>query len=78
MRILLRCWQGCFYLPGYGPHPGTKLIIIVIAMGACAGMQDAGWIGAAVGAVFMALVYVPFYLIGSYNRAKAFYKEEAK
>ena len=55
--------RGCGTLPHVGPHPGTCFVSLLIAVGALMG----GYFGAAM----MALVMLPLYLIGAYERSKA-------
>lgn len=31
--LLSRTWRGCGYLEGYGEHPGTALLIVLVLMG---------------------------------------------
>ena len=61
-RILEQTWRGCWTLPHVGAHPGTIYLIVFVAGGAAA----AGWVGAA----FMAVILLPLYLKGAYDRAQ--------
>ena len=33
LKILKRTIKGCGYVPGYGDHPGTKFLLVLIVMG---------------------------------------------
>jgi hypothetical protein len=67
--MLKQIMRGCGMLPHVGEHPGTLLLFIFILMGAAAGVKG-GWAGALGGASIMAIVFVPMYLYGAYDRAK--------
>ncbi len=77
LRKISWCWKGCFYLPGYGTHSGTPILIGLIIIGALAGVEG-GWKKSLVGAAIMALFFGPMYLIGSYERAKDFLSQNKK
>jgi hypothetical protein len=74
MKVFRLCWQGCFSLPGYGPHSGTLILIGLIILGALTRAQD-GVEKSLIGATIMALFFGPIYSIGSYDRAKSYYKQ---
>jgi len=77
-RVVRLCWQGCFILPGYGPHPGNEFVTMIVAAGGYGGLHSGGWRGALIGAGFMALFFLPIYLIGAYDRANAYNKQIQK
>ncbi len=58
---------GCGYVPGYGSHPGTGVLVAFVIMGAIAGAH-AGWRGAVFGAGAMLGVFGPMYLWGAHDR----------
>lgn len=62
-------WRGCGYLPGYGHHPGTIPLVVMILLGGLAGLSG-GWHGAAAGTAIMAICFGGMYLVGAYGRAR--------
>lgn len=62
MKMLRQIRRGCGTLPHLGPHPGTWILVALVAMGAIAGT----WLGAGI----MLLLFGPIYLAGAYSRAK--------
>ena len=66
--IIRRIRLGLTDLPGYGPHPGTDVLVCMLLMGAFAGAGNGGWWGALGGAGLFALFMVPMYLIGAHDR----------
>jgi uncharacterized membrane protein len=68
MRLLRQVLRGCGDLPGVGPHPGSFYLVAFILMGALAGAR--GHVGPLAGALIMAAVVVPLYLLGAYERAE--------
>jgi len=56
--------RGCGYLPGYGEHPGTLILLLLVAYGALA--------GGAGGAAIMAGICVPAYLVGAHDRGRRY------
>jgi len=69
-RVVLLTLKGCGYLEGYGHHPGTIPLAILVVSGAFAGVWS-GWVGAIAGAGVMAAICGPFYLAGAYERANS-------
>ena len=61
--------RGCGDLPFVGEHPGTMILFVFILLGALAG-RAGGLYGMLGGAGIMALVFLPIYLWGAYDRAK--------
>ena len=68
MKIINTIWRGCH------DHPGTRLLLILIFMGAVAG-RAGGLRGALVGACIMAVVFTPMYLYGAYYGGKIMLRE---
>lgn len=63
MRKLFKDFvRGAGYLPGYGEHPGTLLMLGLIAIGAYVG----SWVGFAGSILF----YVPIWAYGCIERAR--------
>jgi hypothetical protein len=62
--------RGCGHVPGYGEHPGTVPLVMLIVAGGLAGLER-GVLGGLVGALLMAAVFGPVYLYGAYTRGKA-------
>lgn len=55
-------YRGSFcYLPNYGDHPGTPIVIMLIAALTVA----AGWPGF----IYGSICFLPIYLWGSYHRS---------
>lgn len=62
MSTLKRIWKGLFWSEKYGSHPGTFILIWLLALGLIAG----GWIGLSI----FFVSFVPLYLAGAYERGK--------
>ena len=62
--------RGAGYLPGYGSHPGTPMMIGLIAIGAIAG----GWFGFGASVLF----YVPMWAYGCVERARDYDRDQQK
>lgn len=69
MRVLQAIWRGCGYVPGYGHHPGTGLILMWNAGAAFVGASEGGIAGALVGLLFMSPM-TGIYLWGAYERGE--------
>lgn len=69
MSVLRLVLRGCGYIPGYGRHPGTSFLWMMVGMGALAGLGR-GLSYSIVGALVMLAVFGPMYLCGAYGRAK--------
>lgn len=67
-NVLRRIIRGCGDLPGYGPHPGTPVLVVLIGLGAIAGLGRAGWRGGLFGALVMGVIFGSMYLYGAYDR----------
>jgi len=70
-KVLKQIRMGAGYLPGYGDHPGTFTLLLMIGMGAWAGI-DHGPLGMVMGAVFMFAFFGPIWCIGCISRANAY------
>lgn len=68
MKVFHQIIRGCGTLPHVGEHPGTAILLIFLGLGAVAGLQGGAW-GVLGGCALMALVMVPIYLYGAYDRA---------
>jgi len=68
MRILRSIKRGMGYVPGYGEHPGTPILIMFGFLGGIAGAMSHGFWGMLSGAaLFLGVMGIP-YLIGAYER----------
>lgn len=52
--------RGARYLPGYGEHPGTPILFILVLLGALAGSRH-GIEGTVFGAIAMLLMFGPLW-----------------
>lgn len=66
-----RIIMGAGYLEGYGEHPGTALVAMLILMTALAGSSSGGIAGFVGGAVIATLFYGPMWICGCIGRANA-------
>jgi hypothetical protein len=71
MKFIRDIIQGAKDLPGYGPHPGNGMVVLLIILGGIAGLHG-GWEGFIGGAAFMALFMVPMWAIGCIDRARSY------
>ncbi|TQE91696.1 MAG: hypothetical protein FKY71_20125 [Spiribacter salinus] len=72
MRNTLRhIRRGAGYLPCCGDHPGTPLLLGIVALNATTGAATGGWPGAAFGAFVALVVFVPIWAIGAVERSKS-------
>lgn len=62
--------RGCGHVPGYGDHPGTVVLVLLVLMGFGAGLER-GIDRALVGAALMLGVFGPMYLWGAYDRSRS-------
>jgi hypothetical protein len=62
VKTLKAIYRGIGYVEGYGSHPGTPFLLILLMAGLLA--------GGFVGVLIMAIFVVPIYLIGAYDRGK--------
>jgi hypothetical protein len=62
--------RGATDLPHVGPHPGTAIVAILIAITALAGGQSGGVQGFAIGAGLGVIVYGTFFACGAIDRAR--------
>ncbi|WP_234053655.1 MULTISPECIES: hypothetical protein [unclassified Xanthobacter] len=70
LRVLRQVRRGMGWLPDYGHHPGTGLLIALIGAGAVAGARGGGWEGAIAGAGAMLVLLGAIYAWGAYDRAE--------
>jgi hypothetical protein len=68
--IFRHAMRGLEPLPHVGHHPGIPVAIILLGLGAAAGAQRAGLLGALMGLCFAALWVLPLLLIGSVDRSR--------
>lgn len=68
MNIIYHAIRGCRTLPHVGPHPGTPILGIFVALGIMAGARDS-WQRAVVGGLVMFAIFGVLYLIGAYSRS---------
>jgi hypothetical protein len=69
MKILQRIYKGACYSDKYGEHPGWPFVIFLPLLGLVAGSQN-GLSGAFFGFAFFAVLLVPLFLIGCWERGK--------
>lgn len=67
--VIRAIWRGCGYVPGYGHHPGTGLILMCNAGAVFVGASEGGVTGALVGLLLMSPI-TGIYLWGAYERGK--------
>lgn len=67
MKTLARIYRGMRYSEKYGEHPGNVWIICFLLMGAIAG-ADKDFFHSLMGAIIMAVIFGPLYLLGCYER----------
>lgn len=70
MKKLKMALRGTRRLPHVGEHPGTPLMMIMIAIGFLIGLSKGSLSEAMFTASFMAIWIVPLYLYGGYDRAR--------
>lgn len=75
MPTLRLIFLGFRDLPGYGPHPGVPIALVLIGAGGLAGVQRGGWCGFVVGAVTMAVPTGSLLCIGAYERARDYERD---
>ncbi len=78
MQFFKHIINGCKDLPGYGPHPGTAVLLIVILVGGLAGVDKGGWAGFIGGAAFSCIMTMPLYLHGAYSRGKLYEQSKVR
>lgn len=70
LRVLRQVRRGMGWLPDFGHHPGTGLLIALTGAGAVAGARGGGWEGALAGAGAMLVLLGAIYAWGAYGRAE--------
>lgn len=68
-HLFLLVWKGCGYLEGFGHHPGTENMVLLLVLGMIVG-SEGGAKGVLAGLVIMGITFGPFYLFSAYDRAK--------
>ncbi len=68
--------RGCRDLEGYGPHPGTDMLFIIILIGGLAGVDKGGINGFIGGSLFALVMTLPLYLHGAYSRSKLYERDQ--
>lgn len=63
--------SGLRNLPGYGPHPGTSILMAFVVLGFASGLRRGLPMGL-MGAGVMLVVLGPPYLIGAYDRGRGY------
>lgn len=78
MRFFRQIIRGAGNLPGYGPHPGNDMVLIMMLMCGLAGAQKGGWAGFLGGAVIGAMFILPLWIYGCVSRANECDKTQAR
>lgn len=77
IKFFKRAWAGAGYLEGYGNHPGTGVVIVMILCTGAAAAQKGGLSGFIAGLAIGAVAFLPFYIMGCVSRAKS-YEEDVE
>lgn len=72
IKFFKRIWRGSGYLEGYGHHPGTSIVLIMLLASGLAGVEKGGLRGFIGGAIIGAICILPLYIIGCIDRAKGY------
>ena len=75
MKLIKDIIQGAKDLPGFGPHPGTGIMIALVIAGGLAGLER-GLGGFLFGAAFMSLWIVPMWMAGCVGRARDYQRKQ--
>lgn len=78
MKLLKHCIRGCRDLEGYGPHPGTDMLLIIILIGGLAGVDKGGINGFIGGSLFALVMTLPLYLHGAYTRSRLYEQDQVR
>lgn len=78
MRWIKQAIRGAGYLEGYGEHPGRDIVVVMILVCGLAGAQRGSWAGFFGGAVFGAMMILPFFIGGCISRANACDKDQER
>lgn len=78
MEILRKIRRGAGYLPGYGEHPGTPLLIMMVLMGILAGAGRGSIRAALGGGAVMLVVFGPLWCMGCVGRANAYDRRQER
>lgn len=76
MRVFKRIYNGCRDIEGYGPHPGTMILVGYIIAAGLAATDKGGWNGFLGGMAIGAACLGPFYLWGAYSRGKLYERDQ--
>ena len=68
MKWIRRLIRGARWSERYGHHPGTPVLLALIAIAALVGAEDRGMRGAIEGASVMAICFTPLWLRGCWKR----------
>lgn len=72
-----KIYLGLTNLPGYGPHPGTEFVGMMILFGAIAGVRDHfHWYQPLIGACIVGSFVIPMYLAGAWDRGNSYLKNK--
>ena len=74
MKLIKDIIQGAGHLEGYGYHPGTGSMLSLIVIVGIVGIQTDGLNGFIGGAIFGAIVFLPFWIYGCVERARAYHR----
>lgn len=78
LKLFSRIWRGAGYLEGYGYHPGTFHVIIMIFCCGLAGIDKGGVNGFLGGIAIGAFFFLPIYFAGCYGRTKMYEEDMEK
>lgn len=77
MDTIHKIRKGAGYLPGYGEHPGTPFLIVMIIMGMILGL-DRGIFASIIGGTIMLLALGPIWCMGCIGRANDYERNQEK
>jgi hypothetical protein len=77
LKFFKRAWLGAGYIEGYGHHPGTGVLLVMILCTGLAGAKKGNLSGFFGGIVIGAIAFLPFYIMGCVDRAKS-YEEDVE
>lgn len=75
LKFFKRVWMGAGYLEGYGEHPGTLHVVVMILCCGLAGAKRGDWAGFFGGIAIGVVAFLPFYIAGCVSRAKDYEKD---
>jgi hypothetical protein len=71
MKVIRDIIQGSRNLPGFGPHPGTPVLLFMLGLTFLGGL-DRGFYVALVMTGIVGLVFVPIWALGCIGRAREY------